>query len=149
MCSYVRVDTQGTVPDSNNSCFMSTPLNNEQYWHCLTNVLASSLQTNNATKGFKIRHQTPPLVCLPSVYLTSSHMTKSPYLHTASDQITCGNHLGMRLGCMFYIFHTYITTTNSSKTFFIAGCRRVTSTPYYSCSWALTHAWSPDTTVNY
>ena len=62
-CSYSRVDTQGAVPDSNIFLFhVITPLNNE-----LTNILASSPQTDNAINGFKVCCWTPLLVYLPDI----------------------------------------------------------------------------------
>ena len=87
-----RIDTWGLMFDRINSCLhwpVSGVMNDEQYWCCLVNVLACSLWTDNTRKGFEIRIA---LMCLPFVYLTPPHVTKSPrpsplYLHTASDQI--------------------------------------------------------------
>ena len=48
--------------------------NNERYWSFLANTLGSSQETEIRRKGFEILHQ----AYLPSVYLTSLHVTKSP-----------------------------------------------------------------------
>ena len=64
--------------DHNNSHFAIRP------GVMMTNCIDTALETLLASepvmdiKGFKILHWAPPPVCLPSVYLMSSHVTKSP-----------------------------------------------------------------------
>jgi len=96
------------VPDHNNSCFASN-----YFWHheqrtvlmYLVTALASSPQTGNTRKGFEILHWHHSL-CLSiylSIYLMSSHVTKSPrpspfvLAYCKRSKTGGGNSLGMRL----------------------------------------------------
>ena len=71
------------MPNHNSSCFASNHL-----WRCerqtvlmlLCECTGSSRWNDNTSLGFKIHRQAPPPVCLPSVYQTSPHVTKSPGL---------------------------------------------------------------------
>ena len=92
LCDDIRKTDDRHTGDHNNSRFAITP------GVVMTNCIDTALQTLLASepvmdiKGFKILHWALPPVHLPSVYLMSSHVTKSPrppplYLHTASDQI--------------------------------------------------------------
>jgi len=82
------------VPDSNNSRFMSIPsVNNEHYWHCLANTLASSPWTDSTRNGSEtLCHPHVSTLCLPDI--TAYNCTwpnlpglPPPYLHTASNLI--------------------------------------------------------------
>jgi len=69
MSGRQRIDTQGVVPNII-SCWTvcgAVYVNDEWYWCCLSNAMASSPWTDNTRKGFEILHQVLPPVCLPDV----------------------------------------------------------------------------------
>ena len=77
-----RVDTQGVVPDCNNSHFMLKhipgAMNDEWYIDAaLLTLWPPALKTDSTRKGCEILRWAPTPVCLPSVYLMSLHVTKS------------------------------------------------------------------------
>jgi len=79
-----RIDTWGLVFDRNNSCFAFTRLRR----HERRTVLILSCECSgldNTRKGWpgliiqeRASRFAPPAMCLPFVYLTPPHMTKSP-----------------------------------------------------------------------
>ena len=83
-------------------------LNNN--WRYLANILASNPKMDITRRGLNILYWPPPPMCLPSVYLTSPHMTGSPrpspsvFAYCKWSNTGGGNSLGTRLECVVLVF---------------------------------------------